>query len=69
MPKPIVPPNNHPHETTKISMIPLIKAMEKPVFFCKPVIKPSLGPGPNRAIKYIPLPKPTINTEITHNKN
>ena len=43
--------------------------MEKPVFFCKPVINPSLGPGPNLAIRYIPLPKPTIDTETTHNKN
>ena len=69
VPTPIVPPNSHPHETTIISIVPLISAIEKPVFFCKPVINPSLGPGPNLAIKYIPLPKPTINTETIHNKN
>ena len=30
----------------------------------RPVINPSLGPGPKFAIKYIPLPKPTKRTDI-----
>ena len=69
VPMPTVPPNDHPHKTTITSIAPLISAIEEPIFFCKPVINPSLGPGPNLAIKYIPLPKPTISTEIITNKN
>ena len=42
--------------------------MGKLVILVKPVIKPSLGPGPKFAIRYIPLPSPTSKTEITAKK-
>ena len=45
VPIPNVPPKNQPSKTTMISMQPLTKAMGAFVFFCKPGITPSLGPG------------------------
>ena len=59
---PTVPPKYQPIETTVISRKASNTAMGLFVFFCSPVIKPSLGPGPKLAIKYIPLPNPTSNT-------
>ena len=51
VPIPTVPPKYHPIETTKISKNALTDAIGKLVFLCKPVIRPSLGPGPKLAIK------------------
>ncbi len=51
VPMPTVPPKYQPVITTEISRKALTKAIEKLVFFCKPVISPSLGPGPKFAIK------------------
>ena len=61
VPIPTIPPKNQPNKTTIISMHVLTKAIGALVFFCNPVIKPSLGPGPKLAIKYIAVPKPIIN--------
>ena len=51
VPTPTVPPKYHPIETTDISKKALTDAMGRLVFFCKPVISPSLGPGPKFAIR------------------
>ena len=50
VPIPIVPPKYQPTESTEISIKDLTAAIGRLVFFCKPVIKPSLGPGPTLAI-------------------
>ena len=63
MPKPTVPPKYQPDITAEISKVARIKAIGSCVFFVRPVINPSLGPGPKFAIKYMPLPKPTSKTE------
>ena len=65
MPKPTVPPKYQPDITAEISKVARIKAIGSCVFFVRPVINPSLGPGPKFAIKYMPLPKPTSKTENT----
>ena len=51
VPTPNVPPRYHPIDTTVISSNALTSAIGKFVFSCKPVIRPSLGPGPKFAIK------------------
>ena len=51
VPIPTVPPKYHPIDTTEISKNALTDAIGKFVFLCKPVIRPSLGPGPKLAIK------------------
>ena len=51
VPIPTTPPIYHPTNTALISTIALISASDKCVVFCKPVINPSLGPGPRLAIK------------------
>ena len=51
VPMPTVPPRYQPVITTVISRKALTKAIGKLVFFCRPVISPSLGPGPKFAIK------------------
>ena len=61
VPRPSVPPNNQPKNTTVISIAVRTRATGRLVTRCKPVIRPSLGPGPRFAIKYRPLPKPTSN--------
>ena len=62
VPIPTVPPKYHPIETTLISIKTLTAAIGKLVICCKPIIKPSLGPGPKFATRYIPPPNPTIST-------
>ena len=59
VPTPKVPPKYQPTEATVISMKVLTAVMGNLVFLWRPVIKPSLGPGPRLAIKYKPLPNPT----------
>ena len=51
VPKPTVPPKYQPIETTEISRNALTTAIGRFVFFCKPTIKPSLGPAPKFATK------------------
>ena len=51
VPIPAVPPRVQPKITTVISIHALTSAMGAPVFFCKPVISPSLGPAPRFAIR------------------
>ena len=46
VPIPTVPPKYQPILTTEISKVALTTAIGKFVFFCKPIIKPSLGPAP-----------------------
>ena len=62
VPIPTVPPRYQPIETTDISKKARTDAIGKLVFLCRPVINPSLGPGPKFAIKYIQLPNPVIKT-------
>ena len=50
VPIPRVPPKYQPTDATQISIKALTAAIGKLVFFCNPVIKPSLGPGPKFAI-------------------
>ena len=58
VPTPKVPPSNHPQKTTVNSILFRTTDMGKLVTFCNPVIRPSLGPGPKFAIRYIALPSP-----------
>ena len=51
VPMPTTPPKYHPTNTELISIIARIKEIGRFVFFCNPVIKPSLDPGPRLAIK------------------
>ena len=51
VPTPTVPPRYHPTITTEISKHARTKAIGKFVIFVKPVINPSLGPGPRFATK------------------
>ena len=65
VPIPIVPPKYQPTLTTEISKVALTAAIGEFVSFCYPTIKPSLGPAPKFATKYIPPPIPTVITEMT----
>ena len=51
VPIPTVPPRYHPIDTTDISRNALTAAIGKFVFSCKPIISPSLGPGPKFATR------------------
>ena len=51
VPAPTVPPKVHPRAMTDNSMLLLTQAIGRFVTFCKPVINPSLGPGPRLAIR------------------
>ena len=62
VPKPTTPPRYQPKITTLISITLRTVARGRPVFLWKPVIRPSLGPGPKLAIKYIPPPTPVTIT-------
>ena len=62
VPNPIIPPNHQPIVKTVISIMLRTQAIGKPVTLCRPVIKPSLAPGPKFAIKYMPPPNPVIKT-------
>ena len=62
--RPIVPPSIQPIEITVISKNTLTHAIGRFVTLWKPVIRPSLGPGPRFAIKYIPLARPTNKVPI-----
>ena len=57
-----MPPKIQPNKITESSIPLLTHAIGKSVNSYKPVIKPSLGPGPKLAIKYIAPPKPVIST-------
>ena len=46
VPTPTVPPKYHPIDMTVISRVALTTAIGKFVFFCNPIIRPSLGPAP-----------------------
>ena len=46
VPTPTTPPKHHPTATTVSSMALRTHAMGRFVLLCKPVINPSLGPGP-----------------------
>ena len=51
VPSPTTPPKSQPINTT-VSSIPLrTQAMGRLEMLCKPVIKPSLGPGPKLAMR------------------
>mgnify|MGYP005642531787 CR=1 FL=1 len=62
VPIPTVPPKIHPAAITANSRPLLTQAIGKSVTFWRPVIKPSLGPGPRFAIKYNPPPSPVTKT-------
>ena len=62
VPTPTTPPKHHPTATTVSSMALRTHAMGRFVLLCKPVINPSLGPGPRLAIRYNPPPKPVTVT-------
>jgi len=62
VPMPATPPKRAPRTTTVTSMLPLTIAMGYPVIRCRPVIKPSLGPGPRLAMRYMAPPKPVMKT-------
>ena len=51
VPIPATPPNTQPKVTTKTSIAVRTKASGKFEYFWRPVINPSLGPGPRFAIK------------------
>merc|ERR1711965_22594 len=59
VPIPTTPPRSHPEITAKSSIIVLIAGSEEFVCFCRPIMRPSLGPGPKLLHRYIPLPRPT----------
>ncbi len=59
VPKPKVPPRATPITSTETSNVILTLPMGTPVTLCRPVIHPSLGPGPRFAVRYIELPIPT----------
>ena len=65
VPIPTVPPKVHPAAITMNSRPLLTQAMGKSVTLCRPVIRPSLGPGPKFAIKYNPPPNPVTKTPTT----
>jgi hypothetical protein len=54
-------PAVQPTEITVISKNTLTQAIGRLVALWQPVMRPSLGPGPRFAIKYIPLAIPTTN--------
>ena len=51
VPIPAFPPNSQPNKTTVISIMDRTQAIGFPVTLCKPVMSPSLGPGPKLAGK------------------
>ena len=49
VPIPTVPPRNQPMTSTVISTVPRASQIGQPNRALMPVIRPSRGPGPNRA--------------------
>ena len=59
VPNPKVPPSITPIISTETSKVILTLPIGTPDTLCRPVIHPSLGPGPRFAVSYIELPIPT----------
>jgi hypothetical protein len=59
VPNPKVPPRITPMISTETSSVILTLPIGTPVTLCRPVIHPSLGPGPRFEVRYIELPIPT----------
>lgn len=62
VPTPTVPPRRNPATTTATSMQVRSSRIDRPVRACSPVIRPSRGPGPNRAAMYRPVASPLRTT-------
>jgi hypothetical protein len=50
VPTPTDPPSAKPTDSTVTSIPVRTSLMDRPVRACSPVISPSRGPGPNRAV-------------------
>jgi hypothetical protein len=50
VPTPTEPPSAKPTASTVTSIPVRTSLMDRPVRACRPVISPSRGPGPNRAV-------------------